>query len=120
MIDSEGKLQLTPNLLIAWREAHGQTDEALIERVLDFDIRTDEVVVINILDRRAFPTLRSYRAVQQSYEDGECTVCTHDPFEKLNIPEEDISEKQRQMRDDIWQEMSPLFADKSIETMLYT
>jgi len=120
MIDSEGKLQLTPNLLLAWLEAHNQTDQPLIERVLDFDILTDEVVVINILDRRAFPTLRSYKAIQRSYDDGECTVCTHDPFEKLNIPEEAISEKQRRMRDDVWQGMSPLLVEKSTETQLYT
>jgi hypothetical protein len=120
MIDSEGKLQLTPNLLLAWREANGQTDGPLIERVLDFDIASDEVVVISILDHRAFPTLRSYKAIQQSFDNGECTVCTQDPFEKLNIPEGDISEKQRQMRDDIWQEMSPLIADRSTETQLYT
>jgi hypothetical protein len=120
MIDSNGKLQLTPNLLLAWLEAHGQIDEPLMERVLDFDLGTDEVVVINILDKRAFPTLRSYKAIQRSYDQGECTVCTHDPFEKLNIPEEDISEKQREIRDEIWQEMSPLLADRRTETMLYT
>jgi hypothetical protein len=33
MIDSSGKLQLTPNLLLAWLEGQGQNDDPLIERV---------------------------------------------------------------------------------------
>ena len=53
-----------------------------------------------------------------NHDEGECSVCTHDPFDRLNIPEEDISEKQRQIRDEIWQEMSSLLADRSGETML--
>jgi len=50
MIDSEGKLQLTPNLLLAWLEAYGQTDQPLIERVL-----ADQANPKNIFDRDSNP-----------------------------------------------------------------
>jgi len=121
MIDSRQRLQLTPNLLLEWAQPQGEENTApVIERVLDFDAHSDEVVVINILDRRAFPAPRSYKAIQSSYEGGECIVRKNDPFCQLHVPEENIDSKRREIRDQIWLEMLPLIETPVAEARLYS
>jgi hypothetical protein len=68
-------MDLRSNMLLEWAPTEGHDSEfPLVERVLDFDVSTDEVVVINIFDRRVFPVLRSYRLIEDSFHAGALVV----------------------------------------------
>ena len=115
------QLNLLPNMLLEWNPIEGKNgNKPVIERVLDFDLTTDEVVMIDILDPHAFPALRSYGAIQQAYQGSAVVVRENDPFAQLLIPEEKISLKQRQRRDAAWQEISPLIKERTKESLLYS
>ncbi len=115
------QLNLVPNMLLEWSPTQGVNgDEPVIERLLDFDLDTGEVVVINILDRCAYPALRSYEELLQAHRAGAVAVFENDPFSRLLIPEEKTSAKHKQRREMAWAEMSPLIEHKSAEAMLYT
>jgi putative transposase len=115
------QLNLLQNMLLEWTPIEGKNgDKPIIERVLDFDLATDEVVVIDILDPHAFPALRSNEAIQQAYRGGAVAVRENDPFAQLSIPEEKLSLKQRQQRDAAWHEISPLLENKTKESLLYS
>jgi len=115
------QLGLFQNMLLEWNPIQGEDgDKAIIERVLDCDLTTDEVVVIDILNPHVFPSLRSYEAIQQAHRGGAVVVRENDPFERLSIPEEKLSLKQRQRRDAAWQEIAPLLEDQTKESLLYS
>jgi hypothetical protein len=92
----------------------------MVERVLDFDISTDEVVVINIFDSKAFPVLRSYRLIEDSYHGGALIILEKDPFPEVMIAEDEISPKHRKYRDTAWDEIAPLLEHEDAEFMLYS
>ena len=65
------QLNIIPNMLLEWSPTHGVNgNEPVIERVHDFDLITDEVVAINILDPLAFPVLRSLKEIQEAHQGG--------------------------------------------------
>ncbi len=112
-------MDLRSNMLLEWAPTNGNESEfPLVERVLDFDVSTDEVVVINIFDRRAFPVLRSYRLIEDSFRAGALVVLEKDPFEELMIPEETFTPAQRKYRDDAWEEMAPLLQHEDAEFLV--
>jgi hypothetical protein len=115
------QLNLLENMLLEWNPIEGKDgDRPIIERVLDFDLATDEVIVIDILDPHAFPSVRSYEGIQQAYQGSAVAVRDNDPFAQLLVPEEKLSLKERQRRDAAWQEISPLIEKKSKESLLYS
>lgn len=61
-------MQILPNMLLEWPPAIGEDEPVfpLVERVLNFDLDTDEVILINVFDQKAFPILWSYRKIEQS------------------------------------------------------
>ena len=91
----------------------------MVERVLDFDKSTDEVVAINIFDQSAFPVLRSYRLIEDSFHAGALVGLEKDPFAELMMPEETISPAHRQYRDEAWEEMAPLLQHEDAEFMVF-
>jgi hypothetical protein len=115
------QLNLLQNMLLEWNPIEGENgDKPVIERVLDFDLTTGEVVVIDILDPHAFPALRSYEGIQQAHRGSAVAVRENDPFAQLLIPEEKLSLRQRQGRDAAWQEMLPLLEEKITESLLFS
>src|SRR5260370_33891683 len=89
-----GQLNIIQNMLLEWNPTRGVNgDEPVIERVLDFDLNTDAVVVINILDPHAFPALRSHKEIQQAHQERALVVRENHPFSRLVIPEDKISVK---------------------------
>jgi putative transposase len=115
------QLNLLLNMLLEWNPIEGKNgDKPVIERVLDFDLITDEVVVIDILNPYAFPALRSNEVIQQAHRGDAVAVRENDPFAQLSIPEEKLSLKQIQQRDAAWQEISLLLEDKTKELLLYS
>src|SRR6266568_435717 len=112
-------LALRRNMLFEWvSTGNGQEEQPDLERILDFDIDTEEVIVIKVLDDHAFPFLRSCTEIQQAYEGRVIRVCTADPFAKLAQPEEVLKPKHKRWRDRVWEEMSPLLEQEDAEFML--
>jgi len=110
-------------MLIQWQDLPGEDIHAEdcppIERILAFDISTDEVIVINIFDKNAFPILRSYQQIIQAYQSKALSIRQDDPFAKLAIPEDKIKSKHRKDRDAAWKDMAPLLEHENAELLLY-
>lgn len=114
-------MDLFSNMLLEWVPTDGDESEfPLVERVLDFDISTDEVVVINTFNKHAFPVLRSYRLIEDSFHAGALVVLKKDPFSQVTIAEDKISPKHRKYRDAAWNEIAPLLQHEDAEFMVYS
>lgn len=115
-------MQFLPNLLIEWTPALGEGESKYprVERVLGFDRDTDEVILINIFDERAFPILRSYTFIEQSHRDGLLKILEKDPFADLAVPEEELTEAQRKYRDTAWEAMAGLLEHDDAEFMIFS
>lgn len=112
-------LALRRNILIEWLPmSDGGEDRPHLERVLDFDIDTGEVIVIKLFDDHAFPFLRSCKELQHAYEGHAIKICTVDPFAKFALPEDVLKPKHRKWRDRVWEEMLPLLQQEDAEFML--
>jgi hypothetical protein len=108
-------------MLLEWAPAdRNESESPLVERVLDFDVATDEVIVISIFDHGAFPRLRSYRLIEESYLAGALVILQKDPFAELMMPEETISPAHRKHRDEAWGELAPLLQHEDAEFMLFS
>lgn len=111
-------MQILQNMLLEWRPAIGEDEPALplVERVLDFDLDTGEIILINIFNEKAFPILRSYRDIEQSYKGGNVAILEKDPFANLMVRDEELTDAQRQHRDAAWETMAPLLEKKTWST----
>ncbi len=111
------------NMLIQWQDLPGEDihdkDCPPVERILAFDISTDEVIVINIFDKHAFPILRSYQQILQAHQTKALSVREDDPFAKIAVPEEKIKLKYKKDRDDAWEDMAALLEHENAEFLLY-
>src|SRR5437016_4946802 len=114
-------MHLMTNMLLEWAPMdNDRADLPSVERVLDFDIATDEVVVINIFDRQAFPCLRSYELILQAHRAETLTILENDPFAKMMIPEDKISIKHRQHRDAAYKDIEALLSLEDAEFMIHS
>src|SRR5437868_10909449 len=111
------------NMLIQWQDLSGDLihdqDYPPVERILGFDISTDEVIVINIFDKHAFPFLRSCREILQAYKTKVLCIREDDPFARFVVPEDKIKRKHKEYRDAAWEDMEPLLKHEDEEFMLY-
>jgi len=114
-------MQILLNMLIEWRPAIGEDKPAfrLVERVLNFDLDTGEIILINIFDEKAFPILRSYRDIEQSYKDSYVAILEKDPFANLMVREEELTDVQRKHRDAAWEAMAPLLEKEDADYLLF-
>src|SRR6202521_6223938 len=102
-------MDLQSNSLFEWVPTDvNPSGPPLVERVLDFDKSTDEVVAINIFDEGAFPVLRSYRLIEDSHKAGALIILERDPFARVMIAENKINPKHRKFRDTAWNEIAQL------------
>lgn len=112
------------HMIIQWQELPGDRnhdkDYPPIERILDFDISTDEVIVINIFDKHAFPFLRSYNQLIQSHKNGTLALREDDPFAAVVVPEGKIKSKHKEYRDAAWEDMASLLEYEDAEFMLHS
>ena len=111
------------HMLIEWQappDKNTQDKEAVsVERILAFDITTDEVIVINIFDKGAFPILRSYQQILQAYKTKALSILEKDPFASISLPEDKIKPKHKEYRDAAWKDMAPLLKHENVEFLLY-
>jgi putative transposase len=114
-------MHLMTNMLLEWAPMdNDRADLPLVERVLDFDIATDEVVVINIFHPKAFPCLRSYELILQAHRAEALKILEHDPFAKMMIPEEKIIIKHRRHRDAAYKDIEALLELEDAEFMVHS
>lgn len=108
--------------LIQWQDLADDgalnEDYPPIERVLSFDISTDEVIVINVFDKYAFPFLRSYHQITGALEAKDLVVRRDDPFANLVLPEDKIRPEHKEYRDAAWTDMAALLEHEDAEFML--
>jgi hypothetical protein len=79
-------------MLLEWVPADvSASGPPLVERVLDFDKSTDEVVAINIFDECAFPVLRSYRLIEESHTAGALIILERPVCSSHDCREQDQS-----------------------------
>ncbi len=98
-------MQLYENMLIEWQDlSEAQTDNVSsigprVERVLNYDLKTKEVMVINLfnvsspnltLDPKAWPILRSLDQIEDAHKHGILIIRENDPFDHLIRPEDKI------------------------------
>src|SRR6202521_2361868 len=114
-------MDLQSNMLFEWVPTDVNTSgPPLVERVLDFDESTDEVVAINIFDEGAFPVLRSYRLNEDSHKARASIILERDPFARVMIAENKINPKHRKFRDTAWNEIAQLLQHDDVEFMVYS
>lgn len=107
-------MQLLRNMLIEWIDPLSEEininppKHPAVERVIAVFPAFGEVVVINIVDSRAFLKVRPMSELNTAYESGYLKILEKDPFDDLIKLEEDIPLKYRQIRDKAYEEIKPL------------
>jgi putative transposase len=111
-------MRLYDNMLIEWRGlpntegSDAQHLGSIVERVLNYDLATQEVILINILDSKAFPILRTLDQINEGHKNGSLIVLETDPFTHLIRPEDRIKLRHREDRDRAWGEMASLLENE--------
>jgi hypothetical protein len=127
-------MHIYDRMLIEWHDltgaqgGSGQPHGPVVERVLNYDLETREVILINIfdaesypdliLDPRAFPILRSLAQIEEAYEHGSLIILENDPFAHLIRPEDTIKLKHREDRDKAWEEVATLLEKEDSDLLL--
>jgi putative transposase len=117
-------IQISQYMLIEWLDSlpcetpKANDTHASVERVLNFNPDTGDVILINIFDPGAWPVIRQLNDIQNAHKSGLLSIVKDDPFARLARPDRDIKEKHREDRDRAWEEMAPLLENETIEFML--
>jgi putative transposase len=94
------------------------SDYPVVERVLNFNPDTGEIILINIYDPEAWPVLRHLTDIQVLHKTGLLIEVKNDPFLSLMRPEQELKEKDRKYRDKAWEEIKGLLQNENDELML--
>jgi putative transposase len=108
------------NSLIEWHHLpddirEGDETEAgpRIDRVLFFDSTSEQVVLFDISDEKAFPRCESFESVRDALAIQTARVLENDPFDGLRTPDSDIPPNHIHHRDAIWNTyVKPLVLDE--------
>ncbi len=92
-------MNLLVNALMTW-----ETGE--IERVLRLD--NTDVITIEVQNNTALPQRRLRPAVEEALAQGTLQILETDAFVSLTPPEAELTEKERQYRDEAWELIRPL------------
>jgi transposase InsO family protein len=94
-------MNLTINTVIEWIENENKSGN-LTERILWIDKADDAVVTIDIFSNTALPVVRSYSQIAGAFHNQIFRILEKDPFQLPFIPEEDIPEKHKEIRNKAW------------------
>ncbi|WP_317953345.1 Mu transposase C-terminal domain-containing protein [Paenibacillus chitinolyticus] len=72
------------------------------ERILWIDRTKDCVVTISIIDMNALPKTIILSELETELEEGKIIKLPYDPYAKFMVPDEKLSEKERDVRDNAW------------------
>lgn len=93
--------------------------EPSLERVLAVDTSCSQVVTIQLVEERVLPLLWSYRTIVDEVTSGLSSLSDDDPYARLLVPDDKLSEAQRKGRDERWQIISQLPCD-DMEFMVHS
>lgn len=91
---------LAVNTLIKWRN----DEETSIERILWLDCQSDLAFVIDV-EANKFPFAVTISEIEEGINEGVAVVLRDDPYLRV-VDENDLSEKERQVRDRAWELIS--------------
>lgn len=97
---------LTINTIIEWIDENSEMPK--VERVLRYDSVNEIYVLIDIFSEKAFPVLRSKEELSIGLSDEKFRILETDPFANLAVPESEIPEKHRRIRDAAWETISSI------------
>jgi putative transposase len=101
-------VNLQPNLVIRWK-----ADPERLERVLFIRADAGATVVINIVDRKAWPHVYDLDALTSALEIGEAFVADTDPAAHLlKKSDDELTQAERRTRDRRWEIILPLTSDQ--------
>lgn len=96
-------MKLPKNAVFKWLD---DQPEPRMTRVLDY-LPTGKVVVINISSKKSMPDIMEEKDLESAIQD-EIIQTVNDPFSTKNIPEDEISEKNKRRREDNWELIQPI------------
>lgn len=91
------------------------TGDAVIERVLWIHPSGEELLTMDLQDKRALPQYRKWAEIQTALATGQSQVLETDPYARVARPENTIPEAHRQRRDKAWQVIRPLVQEHALE-----
>lgn len=95
---------LNLNTLVEWIDEDSKTPK--VERVLRYDSANEIYALIDIFSEKALPVLRSKEEILTGLSNGMLRILETDPFANLVMPENEIPEKHRLIRDAAWNTIS--------------
>ncbi|MEH2336419.1 hypothetical protein [Nostoc sp.] len=96
------------NDLIEW---HHESDSNLIERIIWIDEDYTQAFVVDINSSKGFPKIRTVSSIKEAITDGHALKLKSDPWSTI-IREENISEKDKEIREQAWEIISFLVAQE--------
>jgi len=78
------------------------------ERILWIDRTKDCVVTISILDDNALPRTAILSELEGEFEAGTIIKLPYDPYAKFMVPDEKLSDKEKEIRDNAWSAISDI------------
>jgi len=90
----------------------GNTPPRCIERILYIDPHGQNLVRINIFDRKALPIWQPVLELEQAFEIKDIHILEQDPLKQLHLPEDSIPELHRRHRDRAWEIIKSLVQDE--------
>jgi putative transposase len=110
------KVSLYVNMLLEYRFEDGKK---LTERILWIDHQGNSCVTIDInrKNKHALPTWKTYEEIESALETGNASITTTDPWAVLLLPNYELSEERRKMRQDrrdrAWEAIKPLVQENN-------
>lgn len=72
------------------------------ERVLWINQNEDIAITISIIKKNGLPTARALSFLEQELRDGKMTKREYDPYMRFMVPDEKLTTKEKQIRDNSW------------------
>jgi putative transposase len=111
-------MTLCVNQIIEWLAPEDVSAVSAVERILWIDPSASQIATIELTEQRALPRLHRYDEVVSALDTGAARVATVDPSAGRLLPEQEIPESHRRRRDEAWELIAPLVADRDPEIML--
>jgi len=103
-------ISIYPNSVIEWR--HDDPVQAILERVLWIDHAKNVAVVIDLNKKQAVPVTRELTNLQTAISESFAIKRTVDPYARMYLREEDIPERNREVRDRTYNYISSIVNDE--------
>lgn len=111
-------MTLCVNQIIEWLDPEDVSSVSAVERILWIDPSASQIATIELTEQRVLPRLRRHNDVVSALDTGAARVATVDPSAGRLRPEQEIPESHRRRRDEAWELIAPLVADRDPEVML--